>query len=190
MYVYNNKPLTLQCTVCTTRGRYPRLPGCWWAGPGPRSQCPPPWSFQSPPRRCGIQGWGLCSLQHWNIEIFRVWKVACYRNPPRGNKSHSSGSGGVVRVIVQGEVIFYGRAACCTYHCTPFNLGLLDANAWRRDSVVAEAYRARKYGLYVVWWNLFLHAKQQQEQISLNHAQAIFLGSVLKCNFYFVVNNT
>ena len=27
-------------------------------------------------------------------------------------------------------------------------------------------YRARKYGLYVVWWNLFLHAKQQQEQIS------------------------
>ena len=42
----------------------------------------------------------------------------------------------------------------------------------------SHKYRARKYGLYGVWWNLFLRAKQQQEQISPNHVQAIFSGSV------------
>lgn len=39
-------------------------------------------------------------------------------------------------------------------------------------------YRARKYGLCMVCWNFFLRAKQQQEQISPNHVQAIFSGSV------------
>ena len=47
----------------------------------------------------------------------------------------ASAEGAVANIIkVKKEkekrcVIFYGRAACCTYHCTPFNLGLLDANA-------------------------------------------------------------
>ena len=32
--------------------------------------------------------------------------------------------------------------------------------------------------LDMVWWNLFLRAKQQQEQISWNHVQALFPSSV------------
>ena len=52
------------------------------------------------------------------------------------------------------------------------------------EKKVILLYRARKYGLYVVWWNLFLRAKQQQEQISPNHVQAIFSGSVCPHNLY------
>ena len=44
---------------------------------------------------------------------------------------------------------------------------------------VTVIYRARKYGLYVVWWNLYLLLFSAQEQISPNHVQAIMSGSVL-----------
>ena len=42
-------------------------------------------------------------------------------------------------------------------------------HSFNRSSVGGVLYRARKYGFYVIWWNLFLRAKQQQEQISRNH---------------------
>ena len=44
------------------------------------------------------------------LNIFRVLNMefSSYRNSPWGNKSHSCGSGGVVRVIVQGEVVIVG----------------------------------------------------------------------------------
>ena len=45
-------------------------------------------------------------------------------------------------------------------------------------------YRARKNGLYVVSWNLFLLLFSVQEQISPNHVQAIFSGSVWRCSYY------
>ena len=47
------------------------------------------------------------------------------------------------------------------------------------EVVTKSEYRARKCGLYVVWWNLFLRAKQQQEQITQNHVQALFPSSVI-----------
>ena len=37
-------------------------------------------------------------------------EFSSYWNLPWGNKSHSSGSGGVVRVIVQGKVVIVGVA--------------------------------------------------------------------------------
>ena len=37
-------------------------------------------------------------------------EFSSYWNLPWGNKSHSSGPGGVVRVIVQGEVVIVGVA--------------------------------------------------------------------------------